>query len=73
MFIQVIKILDIQGQEELEEKRLAARKAEEAELTKKFKASPAPAHIYLPLYDEIAEQQETKKRVNHKYREEMLR
>ena len=63
----------MQAQEELEEKRLAEQKAEEAELSRKFKASPAPAHIYLPLYDEIAEQQETKRRVNHKYREEILR
>lgn len=57
----------------MEQKRLEEKKAEEAELAKKFKASPAPAHIYLPLYDEIAEQQETKRRLNHDYREELLR
>lgn len=62
-----------QAQEELEQKRLEERKAEEAELSKKFKATPAPAHIYMPLYDDITEQQETKRRLNHQYREELLR
>lgn len=57
----------------MEQKRLESMKAEEAELGKKFKANPAPAHIYLPLYDEIEEQRETKRRLNHNYREEMLR
>ncbi|XP_067938833.1 protein FAM161A-like [Watersipora subatra] len=61
------------AQEELEQKRLEERKAEEAELSKKFKATPAPAHIYMPLYDDITEQQETKRRLNHQYREELLR
>jgi len=62
-----------QAQLEVEEARARREKEAELELSKKFKASPAPANIYLPLFDEIMEQQETKKRLNHQYREELLR
>lgn len=47
---------------EFEETQLARERAEEDECIKQFKATPVPAHVYLPLYDEIAEKAEHRRR-----------
>jgi protein FAM161A len=51
---------------ELEEQRQKELKAQESECQKKFKATPIPAHVYLPLYDQIMEEKETRRRMNKK-------
>ncbi|XP_067682291.1 protein FAM161A-like [Haliotis asinina] len=61
------------AQIELEMKRLEREKQDEVECQKKFKASPAPAHIYLPLYDEIQEKNEARRRYVKQYCTEMLK
>jgi protein FAM161A len=50
------------AQQEVEEKRQERLRQEEVECQKKFKAQPVPAHVYLPLYDEIKEKNETRRR-----------
>ena len=45
-------------EQEIEEKLLR----EEAECQKKFKATPVPAHIYMPVYEEITEEQEARRK-----------
>ena len=51
-------MLDLEA--ELDERR----EKEESEILKQFKARPVPAHVYIPLYDEIMEVEETKRRQN---------
>lgn len=58
---------------ELDEKRHNQHKKEEAECQKKFKARPIPAHVYLPLYDEIMEEQERKRRHTKQKCAEMIK
>ena len=48
--------------QEFEEEKYQKEIEEEEELKKKFKARPVPAHVYLPLYDEIQEKNEEKRR-----------
>ncbi|XP_060074580.1 protein FAM161B-like [Ylistrum balloti] len=62
-----------QIQKEQEEKLQQKYKEEEMECQKKFKASPVPAHIYLPMYDEIAEKNETRRRYIQEYSKELLK
>ena len=57
---------------ELEMQREEAARKEEAECQKKFKAQPVPAHIYMPLYDELNEKEETKRRENKERNKELL-
>lgn len=47
---------------EFEEMTYQKQIKEEEELKKKFKAQPVPAHVYLPLYDEIQEKGEERRR-----------
>ena len=47
---------------EFEEKMNQKEIEEEEEMKKKFKARPVPAHVYLPLYDEIKEKSEERRR-----------
>ncbi|KAM9316818.1 protein FAM161A [Gastrophryne carolinensis] len=47
---------------ELENNLLKKRLEEEAECQKKFRANPVPASVYLPLYDEIVERNEERRR-----------
>lgn len=61
------------SQIELEEKRLQKLQEDEAECQKKFKAQPAPAHIYLPLYDDIREKNEARRHYVKQYCKEMLK
>ena len=51
--------------EEFEQNRREREKLEEEECQKKFKATPVPAHVYMPLYDEIMEQKEARRREMH--------
>lgn len=61
--------LDLEKQ--LVEKR-EAEEAEEAECQKQFRAVPIPAHVYLPLFDEINESKENQRRLNLDRRKEIL-
>nr|XP_054758365.1 protein FAM161B-like [Lytechinus pictus] len=49
---------------DLDQARLDREKQEEIECQKKFKANPVPAHTFLPLYDEIMDQQVEKSKKN---------
>ena len=48
--------------EEFEQKQREKERVEEEECQKKFKAKPVPAHVYVPLYDEIMEQKEERRK-----------
>nr|XP_005986623.2 PREDICTED: protein FAM161B isoform X1 [Latimeria chalumnae] len=54
------------------EKQLVERQKEEAECQKQFRASSVPAHVYLPLYNEICERGEERRRVGTEKRKEHL-
>lgn len=58
---------------EMEQKKVAKQLEEELECQKKFKATPPPAHIFLPMFEEIMEGQETKRRMIHETGEELLK
>ncbi|XP_050404112.1 protein FAM161A [Patella vulgata] len=55
------------------QERLQKEQEEELECQKKFKARPVPAHVYLPLYDEINEKNEAKRRYMREYSKELLK
>lgn len=57
---------------ELEQKRVEKELKEELECQKKFKATPPPAHIYMPLFQEIVEEQETRRRTILQHSQELL-
>ncbi|KAL8589789.1 hypothetical protein ACOMHN_020792 [Nucella lapillus] len=61
------------AQLELERMRLEQQRSEEEECQKKFQAQPAPAHIYLPLYDEIQEKNEARRRFVKQHCTELLK
>ncbi|CAH6845380.1 protein FAM161B [Phodopus roborovskii] len=54
--------------------RLQAQKQgqEEAECYRQFRAQPVPAHVYLPLYQEIVERSEARRRAGIQKRKELL-
>ena len=58
---------------ELERQRLLKEMELDEELSKKFKATPVPAHVYLPLYDEIMEKGESRRRHVRAMSEEILK
>ena len=58
--------------QELEEQRDEQQRREEAECQKRFKAKPVPAHVYMPLFQEVMENQETKRRYVQKATADML-
>ena len=58
---------------ELERQRLLQEMEIDEELGKKFKAAPVPAHVYLPLYDEIMEKGESRRRHVRAMSEEVLK
>lgn len=60
------------AQKDLDLQRMEKLKAEEEECQKKFKATPAPAHIYLPLFNEIMEKNESRARMIKEYSAELL-
>ncbi|KAM5273580.1 protein FAM161B [Ctenodactylus gundi] len=45
---------------------------EEAECHRQFRAQPVPAHVYLPLYQEIMERREAQRRAGIQKRKELL-
>uniref|UniRef100_A0A8C6GC05 Protein FAM161B n=1 Tax=Mus spicilegus TaxID=10103 RepID=A0A8C6GC05_MUSSI len=57
-----------------EQERLQAKKQgeEEAECHRQFRAQPVPAHVYLPLYQEIMERREARRRAGIQKRKELL-
>nr|XP_006117790.2 protein FAM161B [Pelodiscus sinensis] len=57
---------------ELEKQREKRQSQEEAECQKQFRAQPVPAHVYLPLYQEIMEQDEIRREVGMQRRKELL-
>ncbi|KAL4238734.1 hypothetical protein ACF0H5_003441 [Mactra antiquata] len=59
--------------EEFEEMMYKKQLEEEEELKKQFKARPVPAHVYLPLYDEIQEKSEERRRSVRQSCAEMLK
>ncbi|XP_042323646.1 protein FAM161B [Sceloporus undulatus] len=57
---------------ELETTTYKKQSQEEAECQKQFRAQPVPAHIYLPLYQEIMEKNEMRRQVETQKRRELL-
>lgn len=62
-----------QAMVELDDEKRRKELQEEAECQKKFKARPVPAHIYFPLYDEITEKQEARRRHVKQFNTERLK
>ncbi|XP_043844854.1 protein FAM161B isoform X2 [Dromiciops gliroides] len=52
--------------------RAVKQDQEEAECQKKFQAQPVPAHVHLPLYQEIMERNEARRRAGIQKRKELL-
>nr|XP_020662900.1 protein FAM161B isoform X2 [Pogona vitticeps] len=57
---------------ELETAMFKRQSQEEAECQKQFRAQPVPAHVYLPLYQEIMEKNEIRRQVETQKRRELL-
>ncbi|MBN3273761.1 F161B protein, partial [Polyodon spathula] len=57
---------------DLKKQLVEKREAEEAECQKQFRAMPIPAHVYLPLFDEINDSREEQRRLNLDRRKEIL-
>ncbi|XP_074146143.1 protein FAM161B [Sminthopsis crassicaudata] len=57
---------------ELRRQQVEKQNQEEAECQKKFQAQPVPAHVYLPLYQEIMEQNEARRQAGIQKRKELL-
>lgn len=55
------------------ERRQAEKQGqEEAECHRQFRAQPVPAHVYLPLYQEVMERNEARRRAGIQKRKELL-
>lgn len=57
---------------ELDKKRDKRQSQDEAECQKQFRAQPVPAHVFLPLYQEIMEQNEIRRQTATQKRKELL-
>uniref|UniRef100_A0A8C9LTT9 FAM161 centrosomal protein B n=1 Tax=Piliocolobus tephrosceles TaxID=591936 RepID=A0A8C9LTT9_9PRIM len=57
---------------EQERQRAQRQGEEEAECHRQFRAQPVPAHVYLPLYQEIVERSEARRRAGIQKRKELL-
>ncbi|XP_026705221.1 protein FAM161B isoform X2 [Athene cunicularia] len=57
---------------ELDKQRDKRQSQDEAECQKQFRAQPVPAHVFLPLYQELMEQNETRRRIATQKRKELL-
>ncbi|XP_007434743.1 protein FAM161B [Python bivittatus] len=57
---------------EIESATYKRQMQEDAECQKQFRAQPVPAHIYLPLYQEIMEKNEIRRQVETQKRRELL-
>ncbi|KAM9291450.1 protein FAM161B [Morus bassanus] len=57
---------------ELDKQRDKRQSQDEAECQKQFRAQPVPAHVFLPLYQEIMEQNELRRQIATQKRKELL-
>ncbi|NXL86798.1 F161B protein, partial [Alectura lathami] len=57
---------------QLDNPRDKRQSQDEAECQKQFRAQPVPAHVFLPLYQEIMEQNETRRQIATQKRKELL-
>ncbi|NXC77363.1 F161B protein, partial [Anhinga anhinga] len=57
---------------ELDKQRDKRQSQDEAECQKQFRAQPVPAHVFLPLYQEIMEQNEIRRQTATQKRKELL-
>uniref|UniRef100_A0A8C9FUT5 FAM161 centrosomal protein B n=1 Tax=Pavo cristatus TaxID=9049 RepID=A0A8C9FUT5_PAVCR len=57
---------------ELDKLRDQRQSQDEAECQKQFRAQPVPAHVFLPLYHEIMEQNEVRRQIATQKRKELL-
>ncbi|NXX89226.1 F161B protein, partial [Centropus bengalensis] len=57
---------------ELDKPRDKRQSQDEAECQKQFRAQPVPAHVFLPLYQEIMEQNEIRRQTATQKRKELL-
>ena len=57
---------------ELEQQRDEQKLQEELECQKKFKARPVPASVFMPLYDEIMQEQELRRRLIKQRSQELI-
>ncbi|XP_010286782.1 PREDICTED: protein FAM161B, partial [Phaethon lepturus] len=57
---------------ELDKQRNKKQSQDEAECQKQFRAQPVPAHVFLPLYQEIMEQNEIRRQIATQKRKELL-
>ncbi|NXR22218.1 F161B protein, partial [Cinclus mexicanus] len=57
---------------ELDKQRDKRQSEDEAECQKQFRAQPVPAHVFLPLYQEIMEQNEIRRQAAKQKRKELL-
>ncbi|XP_045863917.1 protein FAM161B [Meles meles] len=57
---------------EQERKQARRQGQEEAECHRQFRAQPVPAHVYLPLYQEITERNEARRQAGIQKRKELL-
>ncbi|KAM6274530.1 LOW QUALITY PROTEIN: protein FAM161B [Porphyrio hochstetteri] len=57
---------------ELDKQRDKRQIQDEAECQKQFRAQPVPAHVFLPLYQEIMEQNEIRRQIATQKRKELL-
>lgn len=57
---------------ELDKPRDKRQSQDEAECQKQFRAQPVPAHVFLPLYQEIMEQNEIRRQIATQKRKELL-
>ncbi|XP_051477351.1 protein FAM161B isoform X2 [Apus apus] len=57
---------------ELDKQRDKRQSQDEAECQKQFRAQPVPAHVFLPLYQEIMEQNEIRRQIATQKRRELL-
>lgn len=57
---------------ELERQQAQRQGQEEAECHRQFRAQPVPAHVYLPLYQEIMERNEARRQAGIQKRKELL-
>ncbi|KAM7024762.1 protein FAM161B [Acridotheres tristis] len=57
---------------ELDKQRDKRQSQDEAECQKQFRAQPVPAHVFLPLYQEIMEQNEIRRQAAIQKRKELL-
>ncbi|NXD05760.1 F161B protein, partial [Nothocercus nigrocapillus] len=57
---------------ELDKQQDRRQSQDEAECQKQFRAQPVPAHVFLPLYQEIMEQNEIRRQIATQKRKELL-